>query len=130
MSEKQYYLDEPGLRLYDTLIKQHIDLQNKVFYGTCDYWESQPDLVGKCGCIYIYSDWGEDPDGKQIAGFKIGDGETLLIDLAFTDHMYWDHINNSDIHVTPEDKAFWNSKVDCRYNDAQEKLRFYRDRSI
>lgn len=124
MAEKQYYLDEAGLQLYDILIKQHIDLQNKVFYDTYDNWESQPELVGKRGCIYIYSDWGESPDGRKVAGFKVGDGETLLTDLPFTDQMYMDHLNDVVHHVSEEDRENWNNKVSCFYIKNLEKLIF------
>jgi len=124
MADKQYYLDEAGLQLYDILIKQHIDDQNKVFYDTYDNWESQPTLVGKSGCIYIYSDWGESPEGKKIAGFKVGDGETLLKDIIFTDQMFADHLNDVVSHVSAEDRENWNNKVSCFYIKNLEKLIF------
>ena len=124
MADKQYYLDEAGLQLYDILIKQHIDDQNKVFYDTYDNWESQPTLVGKNGCIYIYSDWGESPEGRKIAGFKVGDGETLLKDIIFTDQMFADHLNDVVSHVSAEDRENWNNKVSCFYIKNLEKLIF------
>lgn len=130
MAEKQYYLDKAGLQLYDILIKQHIDDQNKVFYDTYENWESQTELVGKCGCIYIYADWGEDPDGKKVAGFKVGDGETLLADLPFTDQMYMDHLNDIVHHVSAEDRANWNNKVTCFYIKNLEKLIFAKQEEL
>lgn len=124
MSEKQYYLDKAGLQLYDILIKQHITDQNKVFYDTYANWESQPELMSKPGCIYIYSDWGESPEGKKVAGFKVGDGETLLKDVIFTDQMYMDHLNDVVSHVSTEDRENWNNKVSCFYIKNLEKLIF------
>ena len=124
MAEKQYYLDKSGLQLYDMLIKHHIDLQNKVFYDTYDHWESQPDLIGQQGCIYIYSDWGEAPDGRKVAGFKVGDGETLLKDIIFTDQMYADHLNDTVIHITQQERTDWNNKVTCFYISDLERLIF------
>lgn len=124
MAEKQYYLDKSGLQLYDMLIKHHIDLQNKVFYDTYDNWESQPDLIGQQGCIYIYSDWGEAPDGRKVAGFKVGDGETLLKDIIFTDQMYADHLNDTVAHITQQERTDWNNKVTCFYMQDLERLIF------
>ena len=122
--DKKQYLDEHGLQLYDLLLKQHIDNENKVFYDTMDNWNAQPDLVGKRGCIYIYSDWGESPDGRKVAGFKVGDGETLLADIIFTDQMYDDHIHDTIMHVTQEDKNSWNNKVTCFYIKDLERIIF------
>ena len=45
-----------------------------------------------------------------IPGIKIGDGLAYLIDLPFTDSELIDHINNTTIHVTAEEKNFWNNK--------------------
>lgn len=123
---EQRFLNEAGLQLYDILIKQHIDLQNKVFYDTYDNWESQPDLVGRAGCIYIYADWGEDPQGRKVAGFKVGDGETLLTDLPFTDQMYMDHLNDTVAHITQQERTDWNNKVTCFYMQDLERLIFTR----
>lgn len=124
MADKKYYLDEEGLRLYDILIKQHIDSEDKVFYGTMEHWDSMPTLVGKRGCIYIYSDWGESPDGRKVAGFKVGDGETLLADIIFTDQMYADHINDTVRHITSQERTDWNNKVTCFYIKDLERLIF------
>ena len=124
MADKKYYLDENGLRLYDILIKHHITSEEKVFYDTMEHWDSQPGLVGKIGCIYIYSDWGTSPDGRKVAGFKVGDGITLLKDIIFTDQMYDDHIHDLLAHVSTEDRENWNNKVTCFYIKNLEKLIF------
>ena len=121
---KKYYLDEEGLRLYDILIKQRIDTQDKVFYDTMANWDSKPTLVGQRGCVYIYSDWGTSPDGRDVAGFKVGDGETLLKDIIFTDQMYRDHVNDVLSHVSTEDRDNWNNKVTCFYIRDLERLIF------
>ena len=122
--DKKYYLDEEGLRLYDILIKQHIDTKDRVFYDTMANWESKPALVGQRGCVYIYSDWGTAPDGRLVAGFKVGDGETLLKDIIFVDQMYNDHINDVLSHVSAEDRENWDNKVTCFYRKDLEKLIF------
>ena len=57
-----------------------------IHYGTCEYWNSQRELVGKKSHIYVYSDFGEtEIDGKIVAvpNIKIGDGNAYLIDNPF-----------------------------------------------
>ena len=49
-----------------------------VFYATCEEWNAQPQLVTVQNAIYVYTDYQVDEQGKNIAGIKIGDGETLL----------------------------------------------------
>jgi len=122
--DKKYYLDEEGLRLYDILIKQHIASEDKVLYDTMENWDAQPDLMSKEGYVYIYSDWGTSPDGRKVAGFKVGDGETLLKDIIFTDQMYNDHIHDIICHITQEERENWNNKVTCFYVKNLEKLVF------
>lgn len=96
----------------------------KVLYDTMAHWDAKPNLIGKAGYIYIYSDWGTAPDGRKIAGFKVGDGETLLSDIIFSDQMYADHINDMIRHVTQEERNSWNNKVTCTYVQELERIIF------
>jgi hypothetical protein len=43
----------------------------------------------------------------------VGDGQTLLKDLPFTDMVYYDHISDPIVHITQEEREFWNNKVSC-----------------
>lgn len=52
-------------------------------YGTTEHWNSQRDLVTEKGMLYVYSDYSKTSDGKNIAGIKIGDGTSYLIDMPF-----------------------------------------------
>lgn len=124
MADKLNYLDKQGLALYDQLIKHYINTEAKIFYETSAYWDAHPELITESGCIYIYSDWGTSPEGKKIAGFKVGDGETRLYDVPFTDQMYDDHIHNTIIHITQEERTDWNNKVTCFYIGDLERLIF------
>lgn len=91
----------------------------KVLYDTTQNWARHGSLVTEKGTIYIYSDYTYyiSPGGESVplAGIKIGDGSTYLIDLPFvTDQMTSTivrHIRNSSIHVTAQEKEFWNNKV-------------------
>ena len=83
----------------------------KVYYGTTAYWNAQPTLVGEEAAIYIYSDYKKDPDNKDIPGVKVGTGNAYLIDSPFIDDIYARHVVDMTMHVTAEERTFWNNKV-------------------
>ena len=88
---------------------------SQVHYDTTAHWNAQVQLIAKKGHVYVYSDY-QTIDGQPVAGFKVGDGTSYLIDLPFAagnTTALNNHINNTVIHVTAEDKAFWNNKVTC-----------------
>lgn len=95
-----------------------------VEYGTTEYWNSKPDFIGVRGVIYIYSDWAKTDDDKYIAGFKVGDGVTLLSDLPFTDQMWADHINDAVRHISQKDRDRWDNKVSISYLEQLERIIF------
>ena len=91
----------------------------QVFYDSTAQWNSQPELVAERSVVYVYSDsrYIENEQGRQIpvAGIKIGDGTSYLIDMPFvTDALsalILGHIANLDMHVTAAEKEFWDNKV-------------------
>lgn len=97
------------------------DLQGKanIQRKTTAQWNQDRFLMSQAGTIYIYIDryQKEDEDTGEIInvpGIKIGDGTTYVIDLPFVsgnDDTFLEHINNHNIHVTLEQKEFWNNKV-------------------
>ena len=95
-----------------------------VFCNTTANWNQQTSLISKRGAIYIYSDR-KTLNGNNLPGFKIGDGLAYVIDLPFADADLQEHINNTLIHVSSEDRAKWNNKIRC-YLDVnnQENLVF------
>lgn len=97
----------------------------KVLCATTATWNSQPQLISKKGYIYIYSDYRRDSQGNVLAAMKVGDGATWLIDMAFIDEMYADHIQDTIIHITQEERNKWNNKVTCYMED--ETLIFTKD---
>lgn len=98
----------------------------QIYYGSTEYWNRQPDLVGERGSLYIYKDWMVDEEGRLVAGIKVGDGETLLIEQPAIDQLWQDHINDMIRHITPEERLYWNNKVSCEYAEEFEKLLFLR----
>ena len=87
----------------------------RVLISTQEGWDSQKSLVSERNTLYIYSDH-DQVDGKDVPALKVGDGTSFLIDMAYvTDNasVLMSHIQNKDIHVTVEEKEFWNNKVRC-----------------
>lgn len=90
----------------------------EIFYGTTEYWNAQPQLISIKGGMYVYSDHSTDDTGKDIAGVKIGDGTSYLIDMPFLDEQYAQHLLDTKLHVSQEDRDKWDNKVRC-YIDPQ-----------
>lgn len=55
---------------------------SNIRYDTKANWDAQSDLISQQGNIYVYTDYTTDMLNNQ-PGVKIGDGQTLLIDLPF-----------------------------------------------
>lgn len=98
----------------------------QIYYGSTEYWNRQPDLVGERGSLYIYKDWMVDEEGRLVAGIKVGDGETLLIEQPAIDQLWQDHINDMIRHITPDERIYWNNKVSCDYMEEVERIIFSR----
>ena len=77
--------------------------------------------------IIVYTDYENvEKDGQivEVPGIKIGSGNGYLSDLAFVGEKERDdlceHIHNTLIHVTEDEKNFWNNKLNV--DDSQEVL--------
>jgi hypothetical protein len=97
--------------------KQKLDcLQPAIVkYNTTAYWDSRVSYIPGPGDIIIYSDF------KTIEN---GTGNAYVQDLAFINDFdsaeIMEHISNTVIHVTQEEKDFWNNKLNI--DDAQEVI--------
>ena len=101
---------------------------------TTENWNKYGKFIPKRGEVIVYEDHRtmKDELGNDvfIPGIKIGDGNGYLVDLPFCDDglrvelltLLHDHAANTDIHVTPEEKEFWNNKLN--YQIVGETLRF------
>lgn len=102
-------------------------LENKasIYVKTTSEWNQQIGMIGQPNTFYIYTDRikKEDDQGNIInyPGIKVGDGTSYLIDLPFVDDLFYDHINNMDIHVTLAEKQFWNNKVRTQDSELDEQ---------
>lgn len=94
----------------------NLHLDKQVLFGTKAEWNAQAGLVSEANKLYVYTDYNTDGSGNNLAGIKVGDGDAYLIDMPFTDELYFDHIQNTSIHITDAERAFWNNKVSCYYS--------------
>ena len=97
---------------------------DKVRTDTTDGWNSLTGYISEEGIVYVYSDYMQNEKGENIPGFKVGDGLAYLADLPFSDNLMVKHINNLDIHVTLEEKQFWNNKVRAYHKTNTENIVF------
>ena len=100
-------------------------------------WNENPMYLPKRGEICIYTDYYrvEDDMGNEIIypAIKIGDGNAYLIDIPFADEgsryqilqELRAHEANASIHVSQQDRDFWNNKLN--YNCDGEELILTRD---
>lgn len=98
--------------------KENISSLAGISYGSKDYWNQQIGYVPKAGEIIIYSDYKtKEVDGQiiNIPGIKIGEGSGYVQDLPFVNEdladTLWNHILDTAIHVTPQEKDRWNNKL-------------------
>ena len=117
----KFYLDARNAS--DTIERFSIN-EDKVFYDTTANWNAQTDLIGEKGKLYIYSDYQTSESGDVIPGIKIGVGLSYLIDNPFIDELMIEHIQNSSIHITDEEREAWNNKVSCSIDSENSVLVF------
>lgn len=94
-------------------------------------WNGNPGYLPKKGEIVVYTDYivRQDDLGRDITypGIKIGDGNAYLIDLPFVNdavryevlQILDNHVNNQAIHVSQQDRDFWDSKLNYEMNDEE-----------
>lgn len=96
-------------------------------------WDSQTLLVSEKDTVYFYTNYKTKTLGndtvQNIPGIKIGDGSAYLIDLPFIGQNpdFEQHIRNTVIHITSQERTTWNDKVSCEVaqNDNQNLMFFY-----
>lgn len=83
-------------------------------HDTTANWSRTPRFVPKSGEIVVYDDYAT-VDGVAVPNFKIGDGISPGADLPFvSDDLraeIEEHIRNMSIHITDEERSFWNNKA-------------------
>ena len=102
---------------------------------TTENWNNAVGFIPLPGEVIVYTDYetktyqteeyGETVTKTvQIPNIKIGTGNAYVQDLAFVDEKTRDilmaHIEDHDIHVTLQEKVFWNNKINV--DDAAEQV--------
>ena len=125
MSTMTMYLRYDETESY-TSISNSIDA---IYIDTTENWNSKISFIPERKDIIIYSDHGHIDDGQgnviDIPAIKIGDGNAYLIDLPFVgdDYRYQilselrRHTENTSIHVSQNDRDFWDNKLNCEVLD-------------
>lgn len=108
-----------------------------IHYNTTHYWNCLVGYIPKAGEIIIYSDYKTvDVEGqtKYVPGIKIGTGNAYVQDLAFIlgnedAEVFFEHIEDAVRHITDEERAYWNNKLNVDDNSevVEETLVFNRN---
>lgn len=102
-----------------------------IYYDTEENWNIQRDMIAKYKAVYVYSNHSYIVDQvgnpTPVPAIKVGDGSSYLIDMPFVDQDIRDyilnHISNDSIHVSEQDRNFWNNKVFAfTFNNDPERL--------
>lgn len=130
-------INKPQINGVELIGDKNLADLNIVSENTTAGWNSNPQYLPKAGEICIYTDAVivTDDLGNTIAypDIKIGDGNTYLIDKPFVTagvrytllNALYDHENNHVIHITQEEREFWNAKLN--YEESGETLVFTRN---
>ena len=101
---------------------------------TTTHWNEARGFIPLPGEVIVYTDYetktytveeyGETVTKTvQIPNIKIGTGNAYVQDLAFVDEktrdILMEHIYDHDIHVTLQEKLFWNNKINVDDTDEQ-----------
>lgn len=96
----------------------------KAVVDTTENWDAKSTFIPEKGLIIVYIDHGtiiQEGVSIDVPGIKIGDGQAYLIDLPFVGDEWHgvveEHVNNLDIHVSAEEKTFWNNKINVDLNE-------------
>ncbi len=103
-----------------------VNTRIKIKHDTTENWNNAIGFIPLPGEIIVYDDYevktytveeyGETVTKTAlIPNIKVGTGNAYVQDLAFVDEKTRDilmtHINDHDIHVTLQEKIFWNNKI-------------------
>ena len=121
-----------------------MDARIKIKHDTTANWNRASSFIPLAGELIVYDDYETktylvEENGSviqktvYIPNIKIGTGNSYVQDLAFVDAVtrerLLEHINNQNIHVTTQEKEFWNNKLNVNDNSevVNEALIFNRN---
>lgn len=94
-------------------VYQALQSKGDVEVDTTAGWNARRGLISVKDTIYIYTDYKQDEQGRDIPGLKVGDGMAQVVDLPFSDKLLYEHIDDMERHITNDERLFWNNKVRC-----------------
>ena len=106
------------------LTPAHLDAIG-IRFGDTAYWNAQLGYIPALGVIIIYSDYRvitdeESGETLEVPGIKVGTGNAYVQDLAFLGDAeaarLAAHIADSECHVNPGERTFWNRKLNVDDN--------------
>lgn len=94
-------------------------------------WSNAKGFIPLAGEIIIYVDYKTIKKKENdievenlVPGIKVGDGQTYVQDLPFVDDFLrkelLEHMGDMNVHVTPEERDYWNNKINV--TDATEVI--------
>lgn len=97
-------------------------------------WSGYTQYVPEAGKIIVYSDR-RVIDGVAYPGIKIADGLAYVVDLPFVGddvsaafmNALEEHVNDQVVHITEDERQFWNNKINYNFDEQGENLVFNRD---
>ena len=107
---------------------------SRVYTDTTENWDSYTGYIPSQGDIIVYTDRDKiDVGGEeiQVPGVKIGTGVNYLSDIPFIDaatiQALSDHIIDQTVHVSQNERNFWNNKLNVSAEVIDECLTFNRN---
>lgn len=100
----------------------------KIKSGTTAYWNASGYKPAKDEII-VYTDKSTkivDGQSVDVPGIKIGGGNAYVTDIAFVADdvaaSLVTHMSNTDVHITAQERQFWNGKVSIDESQAENKI--------
>lgn len=104
-------------------------LDKELIIGTTAQLNSDISYIPQKGEVRLYLDKTtitQDGQTITIPGIKVGDGLAYGVDLPFLGddilQQLLDHIADTTLHVTQQEKDFWNNKINCDDKVLKETL--------
>ena len=101
----------------------------KIEVRTTAEWNTMLQYIPSANRIIVYSDKSV-IDGTPVPGIKIADGLSYVVDLPFVSddisnefvRLLDEHVTDKIVHITAEERSFWNNKINYALNENEETL--------
>lgn len=104
-------------------------LDKELVIGTTAQLNNDISYIPQKGEVRLYLDKTtitQDGQTITIPGIKVGDGLAYGVDLPFLGddilQQLLDHIANTTLHITQQERIFWNNKINCEDEVLEETL--------